>query len=137
MSGVGRVGGATPLARVGARAGAAGSGFTVRPEAGAAGAPPVLASVGIGALDGLLALQETMDAEVTDREARRHGQAMLAALAALQRALLADGGQDEALAHLAGLAATTPLAADPALRAAVGAIALRAQVELAKRAARS
>ena len=135
MSGVGRIGGAAPLARVGARAGAAGGGFTVRTEGGAAGAS-VRASVGIGALDGLLALQETMDAEVSDREARRHGQAMLAALAALQRALLADGGQAEALAHLAGLAAATPLAADPVLRATVGAIALRAQVELAKRTQR-
>ena len=45
----------------------------------------------------MLSLQEVGGETVSDREARRHGQDMLAALGELQRALLAGGGDAEAL----------------------------------------
>jgi hypothetical protein len=82
----------------------------------------------------MLALQEAGAEPVRDRAARRHGQAMLQLLAALQRAMLQGVGGDEAeLTRLASLSAEVPVASDPALRQAVAAIALRASVELARR----
>ena len=78
-------------------------------------------------------MQELGGETVADREARRHGQDMLAALAELQRALL--GGDDDAAAlqRLAELAAAVPRATDPRLAALVSAIVLRVRVELARR----
>jgi len=82
----------------------------------------------------MLALQEAGAEPARDRAARRHGQAMLQLLAALQRAMLQGEGGDEAeLARLASLSAEVPVASDPALRQVVAAIALRASVELARR----
>jgi len=84
------------------------------------------------ALATLLALQEHAGGEVRDRAARRRGLDLLAELAALQREVL-EGAPDAArLARLAGLAAEMPEAADPRLRDAVAAIALRARVEAAR-----
>ena len=69
-----------------------------------------------------------------DREARRHGRALLAALAGLQRAALAaDGAQ--AHTALAALAATVDAhheADDPVLRLILREIGVRAAVELAR-----
>lgn len=101
-------------------------------------APAETASVPAGelapvALGGMIALQELGDECAEDRAARRRGHALLAALAALQRALLTEAGDPEPLARLAGLAEQVPAAADPRLREAVAAIVLRARVELAKR----
>ena len=62
---------------------------------------------------------------------------MLAALAAWQRALLADAGcapeAAAALERLGALLAAMPPAADPALASALGAVALRCRIELARR----
>jgi hypothetical protein len=90
-----------------------------------------------------VALQEAAGHEVMapalrDRQARRHAEAVLAQLAALQCALLGDmpGLGDEpgtALARLAGLAETAPEAADPGLAAVLAAVTLRARIELARR----
>ncbi len=78
----------------------------------------------------MLALQEMPDPHLADREARRRGQDILAALAALQRALLGAGPIDaEALARLAQ---DVPQASDPALRAAISALVLRARIEAAR-----
>jgi hypothetical protein len=78
----------------------------------------------------MLALQEMPDPHLADREARRRGQDILAALAALQRALLGAGPIDaDALARLAK---DVPQASDPALRAAVAALVLRARIEAAR-----
>jgi hypothetical protein len=82
----------------------------------------------------MLALQEMPDPHLADREARRRGQDILAALAALQRALLGAGPLDPET--LARLAQDVPVAADPALRAAVAALVLRARIEGARLEAR-
>ena len=79
----------------------------------------------------MLALQETMTSEAGDREARQHGQKLLAALAELQRALLADDGGD-ALRRLLLLAERMPQAGDPELSRALNSIRLRARIELAR-----
>jgi hypothetical protein len=104
-----------------------GAGFRVPAQAGP---PPAVAEV---ALSGMLTLQEVETPDQRDRAARRRGQEMLAELAALQRALLAAGGDVPAALHrLAALARAVPAAADPALRQAVAAIVLRSRVELAR-----
>lgn len=122
--------------------------FALPPESAAeaamledASAPASAASVGA-----LLGLQEQVAgglqaAAVRDREARRHGQALLSALADLQ--LILVGSQNvpgmgiatfSRLAdRLAALTNAVPVAADPGLGAIVMAIALRARVELARR----
>ena len=90
--------------------------------------PPALAS--------MLTLQELGGETIQDREARRHGQDMLAALADLQRALLSAGGDETVLARLEELAASVPRATDRRLAAMVSAIMVRVRVELARRLAR-
>ena len=86
-------------------------------------------------LAGMLALQEMPDRDVADRAARRRGQDLLAALAAMQRAMLGLGDGDGA--RLEQLAAGVPRADDPALRDVVAAIALRARIEAARLSMRS
>jgi hypothetical protein len=126
VSEAGRVAPAPPTP---ARAGS--TGFSVEtPAPRASAAPP---ASGVLALEGMLALQETGAEIVRDREARRHGQALLKGLAALQHALLAGGDQGAALETLAALAGTCPEAVHPGLAGVVQALALRAQVELARR----
>jgi hypothetical protein len=84
-------------------------------------------------LSGLLALQAEDCDQPRDREARRRGHDMLAELAALQRALLAEGGVPiDQLRRLEGLVADSLPASDPRLREAIEAIRLRARVELAR-----
>lgn len=82
------------------------------------------------ALPSLLAMQEAQSAALQDREARRHGQAVIQELAALQRGMLGESGPD--LTRLAGLAERTIDAADPALAGILRAIQLRAGIELAR-----
>ncbi len=131
MVSVGRVSGpAVPSA--GSRRVPASGGFSVAPSETASLAAPAAAAV--GSLDGMLLLQQVEDGPTRDRQARRHGRAMLDGLAALQRALL-DGELDPAmLERLAALAEHCPEASDPALRATLAAVSLRVQVELARRA---
>ncbi len=105
-------------------------GFTV--DLGLEGAARTLAATPAAALDAMLALQEAEAESVRDRAARRHGKALLEALAALQHALL-GGEEGPALQRLAALLAAMPEAADPRLGAVLRAVALRAQVELARR----
>ncbi len=77
----------------------------------------------------LLAMQEASSEPAKDRDARRHGKAMLDALARLQRALLGGGGVD-ALESLANLVRATPQPDDPGLAAVQRAVLVRAAVEL-------
>ena len=79
----------------------------------------------------LLALQEAGQEAVRDREARRHGEAMLDALGELQRALL-GGAPAEGIAALAGLLRRAPVPADPRLAAIQRALLVRAAVEVAR-----
>jgi hypothetical protein len=132
MAGIEGIGRASPT-RLGARGPTrASGGFTVAGEAtvasqaAAEAAPPA-------ALASMLSLQEVGVDPAQDREARRHGHEMLAALAALQRALLIGGDDAAALQYLAGLAAAVPRAADWGLATIVSAITVRVQVELARR----
>ena len=133
MTWVDGIGPMVPAARTSPRPSARGAGFTV--PSGRAEAPAGSAAAAEAAevtLGGMLALQEAESGEVQDREARRHGQDMLAELLTLQRALL-EGRLDPAtLQRLADLAGNVPQAADPALRQAVGEVALRARIELAR-----
>ena len=71
------------------------------------------------------------DATARDRDARRHGNATLRALASAQAALL-GGASDAARQSLAVLVRTAPSASDPGLAAVLRAIAVRAAVELAR-----
>ncbi len=133
MVSVGRV--ASPaVPSGGARRAAGSSSFAVAPGATDAAAGPAAASA-TAALDGMLLLQQMEDGPTRDRQARRHGRAMLEGLAELQRALL-DGSLDPAtMERLAALVEQCPEAAEPGLRAAINGIALRVRVELARRAA--
>jgi hypothetical protein len=131
IEGVGRPTATRPAARA---AGSSAAGFAVPPELpGASPAAPAAAPPPASSLASMLALQELGGASVADREARRHGQTMLALLAALQRALLAGSDSATALAQLAELAAAAPHAVDPQLAALLSAIRLRVRVELARR----
>jgi hypothetical protein len=122
-----------------ARARRAPSGFALpepsaidEPEAqpAATAAPSLVpATVSLGGM------QQPAPSARSDQEAAQHGGALLDAMAGLQRAML-EGGPDAAAtaprAALARLAHTMPGGADPALRAVLQQIALRAAVELAR-----
>lgn len=88
-------------------------------------------------LDALLALQETGVAAdnpaVRDREARRHGRAILEALAELQKALLGGSDDSEVLGRLGALLGSLPPAADAGLAVLLNSVSLRARIELARR----
>ena len=128
ISAIGRTQPAVAAPR-GAAAGAAG--FAVSPEG--ANVSGLAAAAPAAALDSLLQLQAFEDATTRDRQAKRHGQALLRALGELQRVLLGEGPLEDALGRLADLVATCPEAADPGLAGLVGSIMLRARVELARR----
>ena len=109
------------------------SGFVLPGTTPSAAGASSAAAAAPATLGSMLTLQELGGEAVADREARRHGQDLLAALAELQRALLRGGDDASALQRLAELAATVPLAGDRRLAAMVSAIVVRAKVELARR----
>jgi hypothetical protein len=109
------------------------SGFSVPLQPAAAGMATAANEVVAPALASMLTLQELGGETIQDREARRHGQDMLAALADLQRALLLPADDAGVLARLAELAASVPRATDRRLAAMVSAILIRVRVELARR----
>jgi hypothetical protein len=131
MTGIERVGWPT-APRVASRR-AAKSDFFVPPEAAEPGQADAAAAPAATSLSSMLALQEADVETVEDREARKHGHDMLAALAELQRALLGGGGDGVALQRLGDLAASVRHATDPRLAAMVSAIVLRVRVEQARR----
>ncbi len=91
------------------------------------------AAIGTGAvaMTSLLALQEVESGVQEDREARRHGEAMLDELSELHHALLGAEGPD--LGRLARLVEHPVTAADPGLAGVLRAVRLRAGIELARR----
>jgi hypothetical protein len=111
------------------------SGFSVSPEPAGAGAGTAPAGAATAAgMAAMLSLQELDPERARDRPGRRHGRSLLAALSALQRAVLTDqpGGAGQALAQLAALLADMPPVFDPGLADVLAAIRLRATVELAR-----
>jgi len=127
-----RVGWPTAL-RIGARiANRSGDGFAVTADrvTGMATAPS--GPTEPACLGAVLTLQEMGDQTVQDRRARKHGQEMLALLAAVQRRLLSGEDIVAALKQLAELSDSVPRAADPGLAAIISAIRVRARVELAR-----
>lgn len=81
-------------------------------------------------LDGLLAMQEEPRADDRNQRARAGGAAILAELAAMQRACLGDGDPSGVARRLDGLVASLPDADDPGLAGVVRLIALRARIEM-------
>jgi Class II flagellar assembly regulator len=130
MTGIERIGGPVPP-RVSSRA-ASRSPFSV-PLQPAPGGMSAAAEASPPALASMLTLQELGGETVQDREARRHGHEMLAALADLQRALLAAAKDPTVLSRLAELVASVPQATDRRLAAMISAIVVRVRVELARR----
>jgi hypothetical protein len=130
IDGLGQISGGARINGTG-RAGAGRGAFNVPEEQGSA-APSVGTAAEV-ALCSMLALQETGAEAAGDREARQHGQAILAELAALQRDLLAGGATSDQLRRLGDLAASVPEVDDPRLRGLIAAVVLRARVELARR----
>ena len=110
----------------------------IRPPAVQTRAPQPVGSAGA-----MLALQEQAGqaaegaATLADREARRHGQELLEALASLQQSLVAEVDPAASLSRLAALADAAPQADDPALARILSAIRLRARLEIIRRAAAS
>ena len=101
-------------------------------------AEPLAALTGVS-MPSLLAMQEAESGAVQDREARQHGEALLEALTALQRASLASvdsaaHGSGE-LNRLAGLVRSMPRATDPRLATVQRALLVRVAVEQARRRA--
>jgi hypothetical protein len=104
----------------------AGPGFAIPAQAsGSAG------SITTVTLGGLIALQEDACPLHRDRAARRGGERVLEALGSIQIATL-DGDGTTAIAALNDAVAAMSEPADPGLRQIIGAIRLRAKVELAR-----
>jgi class II flagellar assembly regulator FliX len=105
-----------------------GGGFNL-PEAHAEGMEAASGAATVS-MPSLLAMQEAESGALQDRDAKRHGSAMIDELAELQRALLGDEGPR--LERLAQLAGRPVAAADPRLAGVLRAIQLRAGIELAR-----
>ncbi len=131
MTGIERVGWPVAASTASRRPGA--SGFSVPLQSAGAGATTATAEASAPTLATMLSLQELGGETARDREARRHGQDMLAALADLQRLILSAGSDTAALQRLADLVASVPHATDRRLNALVSAIVVRARIELARR----
>lgn len=124
------VGGGTTIR--GGRATRGGGGFRIDGGVADAAGPEAAERPAAASAIGLLALQENAPAAERDARAHRRGEAMLRELAALQRDLLA-GRSDPARLHSLLELTTGEVPADPTLREAVAAIALRVRIELARR----
>lgn len=131
MTGIERVG--RPVAASTASRRPSASGFSVPLQSANAGATTAAAETSAPTLATMLTLQEMGGETVQDREARRQGQDILAALADLQRLILSAGSDGASLQRLADLVASAPHATDPRLNAIVSAIVARARVEMARR----
>jgi hypothetical protein len=120
-------GGISRTARPGVRRG---GGFAV---AGGSPGAAISAPAAPLASAAMLTLQELDCQTAQDREARKHGEAVLHALTALQRARLGGSGSGSTtdLQQVLAAAAAAP-ARDPCLAGILAAVMLRARVELAR-----
>jgi hypothetical protein len=130
IEGIGRSSTTRPPGRA---SGATSTGFALPPEPAAAKPMASAAPAPVTSLGSMLTLQEVAEMSVEDREARRHGQDVLALLRELQHGLLVNWDDESAVARLTELAATVPHATDRRLAALLSAVILRARVELARR----
>ncbi len=120
--------------RIGARiASRSGDGFAISADKAAGAATAASGPTEPACLGAVLTLQEMGDQTVEDRRARKHGQDMLALLAALQRCLLSGEDAVAALQQLADLSRCVPRTTDLRLAAMMSAIQVRVRVELARR----
>lgn len=127
MSRVGGIGGTAAAPR---RSRSAGGGFAL--PVGEGDARPRQAAAAL-AVAPLLAMQEEAGrARRRPDDAERRADAMLAALGALQLALLRGGGDRTELERLAAVASDGAAQAAPGLRPLMAEILLRARVELAR-----
>ena len=108
MTAIEGIGPTTAIRTTARAASSAGAGFALPSEPAATDHAAAPAATQPASLASMLTLQELGGETVEDREARRHGQDMLALLAELQRSLLAGSDDASALAHLAELAAAVP-----------------------------
>jgi len=106
--------------------------FTMEEAAAPASHNARLSIIGSIGLESMLALQ-TIDEDERNRSARKRGNALIAALTRLQRAILAAEDPSLALRALNVLASEGPDAGDPQLGAILRAIVLRSRVEVALR----
>lgn len=121
---------------LGPAAGLAGSGRTARRGAGFAlpgtpGAAAASAAASTGGIGALFGLQEELSPRERDDAAQRRGQALLEEMDGLRRDLLRGAIPHARLARIA-LLSDGESGADPELRAAMEALSLRAQVEMAR-----
>lgn len=122
----------TAVRREGDKTAAAADKFAAALEGGDRPAPAAQSPT-VGALEGLLSIQEIPDAMVGRRRAIRRGDVLLDRLEDLRLGLLAGGVPRDRLEELARLARTARDAVDdPRLAAILDEIDLRAAVELAK-----
>lgn len=126
-----RVGRLPLIVRDGART--TGAGFMVETGTAPAGQSPRVVSTPAIGMESMLLLQAVDEATERNRSARKHGNAMIAALSDLQRAMLAEEDPALALRSLSELAAGGPEAADPGLAAILRALVLRSRIEVARR----
>jgi hypothetical protein len=108
-------------------------GFTVNDGVEAPPQNSGVASAGALGLETMLSLQAIRPPPERDREARRRGAAMLAALTVLQRAILTGSDTVEALRALNDAATGDQTVDDPALGEILRAVVLRTRVEIARR----
>ena len=128
------IGGLAPLARDSTRT-AAGQ-FLVDDAATPLNQNAGVSSAADIGMASMLALQGVDEAVERDRAAHRRGIALIAALAKLQRAMLAESDPSSALGALAELASDGPLADDPGLGAILRQVILRSRIEVARRESR-
>lgn len=101
---------------------------------GAEEATPAAETAGTAAVSraSLLTLQEVDSPTERDRRAHRHAEDMLEALKRLQLAMLGTAPHSADVERLTGLLTALPVATHPGLRAAVAAVAIRVEVEIAR-----
>lgn len=120
------LGSSTPVRSGGPAASGGSRGFMV-----ATGSAPEISPAPPVVFAGLIALQEDEGPQWRDRTARRHGDRVLGALGQVQAATL-RGNAAAALAALNDAVRSMTAPADPVLTGIIGAIRLRARVELAR-----
>lgn len=113
--------------------GSAASPFHVHDAGAFEPAPTEISAPAATRLSATIGMPDSDAADRRNRQARRHGQDLLAELSRLQHGLLGQAGGDQmTLARLARMAGAMPVADDPRLGEILDGIVLRAEVEIAR-----